>query len=99
MLGWTNGLAAFAGGNLPNDFSTSVMPASRDRLVSTNAEKLTLWMARANGFFRGGAKPYGGSSAISARGVLLQKTESGHGYFWYLLQTSTTGSLDARDGQ
>ena len=88
------GTVAFTGGNLPSDFSNDIIIAENSSVTTTSPNKLTLSLNKGNGLMTGTAVHPSGTPTIKFKGVVLQKQESGAGFF---LGTSESGRV-ALDG-
>jgi len=84
------GTVAFTGGNLPSDFSNDIIIAENSSVTTTSPNKLTMALNKGNGLMTGAAVHPSGTPTIKFKGVVLQKQESGAGFF---LGTSESGRV------
>jgi hypothetical protein len=88
-LGWNNGSANFAGGDLTQTFANSVVLGSDGRIVNNSGNKLTFAIAKPNGVFRGTFVVPGSTKPVQGQGVLFQKQNIGYGYFFGQTQSGS----------
>ena len=90
ILGVSNALVAFIGGNLTADFTNGVAIDARSKVVNQGTNKLTLTLSKSSGTFSGSVTPPTGGKAIAFKGALLQKQTNGAGF---LLGTNLSGRV------
>lgn len=85
VLNFATGQLQFSNGNLTGFFEDAITLDSASKVTSTNGVKMTI--TTSTGLFKGTApNPFGGK-AISFNGVVLQKQNSGGGFFTGATQT------------
>jgi hypothetical protein len=89
-IDFTNGFAAFSGGNLSAPFTNSVALTSSNKISNQSENRLTLSIALATGAFNGSVVPPGSTKSMSFKGVVLQKQNAGFGLF---SGTNQTGAM------
>jgi peptidyl-prolyl cis-trans isomerase A (cyclophilin A) len=80
LLSLTNYQISFSGGSVAVPFANGVR-LKGSQLLNTSPNKLTVSVAVSSGLFSGNVKPPGSLVGIPFKGALLQKQDSGFGYF------------------
>ena len=90
VLNLTSATLNFAGGDLAADFSNQITLEDNGRVTNHSTNRLSLSIAKANGSFAGTVAPPASNRSLPVRGVVLQKTEMGAGFF---LGTNVSGGV------
>lgn len=90
VLNLSNAVIAFTNNQLSGDFTNTIEFTPRSTIVNRSSNKLTVKLSKRTGLFNGSVVPPGGGKAISFNGVLLQKQNSGAGFF---LGTNQSGNV------
>jgi len=90
VINITNGIVGFTNGNLTTDFTNLVMLDAKGKVLNQGANKLSLSISKSSGTFSGSVTPPDGGKTISFKGALLQKQNSGSGFF---LGTNASGRV------
>jgi hypothetical protein len=87
----------FANGNLGQSFTNHVILSSNNTIINLNSNKLALTITPATGLFKGTVNVPGIQKTFPFTGVLIQKQNSGFGFF---LGTNQTGRVrfESQDG-
>lgn len=80
VLGISNALVAFSGGNLSADFTNAVMINPKNQVTSLETNKLQLKFNISNGTFSGTVTPPSGGKALPFKGAILQSQTNGAGF-------------------
>lgn len=80
LLGTSNGLVAFIGGNLSADFTNAVAINAKNQVTSLETNKFKLKFNPSNGTFSGSVTPPSGGKALPFQGAVLQGWTSGAGF-------------------
>lgn len=89
VLNFTDGVVWFANGNIPNDFTNQVT-FSNNVVSNLGSNNLTLKLTTSTGLFKVTAVDPDTGKTVTGSGVVLQKQNSGDGFF---LGTNQTGHL------
>jgi len=90
VLNFTNGIVAFANGNIPNDFTNQVILHTNNVISNQGTNTLTLKLTTSTGLFSVSAVDPDTHKTVTGKGVVLQKQNFGDGFF---LGTNQTGHL------
>jgi hypothetical protein len=90
IIGLTNGIVFFSGGNLSAPFTNQVTLSSGNQVISTKANKLSMNFTVSNGVFSGSVKVPGAARTNNFKGALLQDVSAGYGFF---LETNQSGAV------
>ena len=90
VLNFTNGLVVLGGGNLSATFTNRIIISSNNRVINLASNQLTLTLAASSGRFSGKVTDPATGKAIPIKGAVLQKRNSGSGFF---SGTNTTGKV------
>jgi len=92
VLNVTNGLFAFGGGNLGEDFQNAVTLSALGTVTNlSTTNKLTVSIQKSSGLLTGSVNGPGSPRSTAFRGVVHQKSRIASGFF---LGTNETGNLD-----
>ena len=86
----TNGTVEFQHGNLIQPITNSVMLAANNKVTNLSSNKFTMTFTVTSGLFKGSVTDTNTGKAIPFTGALLQKLDSGYGYF---LGTNQSGQV------
>lgn len=89
VLNFANGVVWFANGNIPNDFTNQVT-LSNNVVSNLGTNNLTLKLTTSTGLFKVTAVDPDTGKTVTGSGVVLQKQNSGDGFF---LGTNQVGHL------
>jgi hypothetical protein len=89
-LDFSAGQVVLTGGNLSQAITNLVTLDSNNRVTSSGSNRLRVSITAANGSFRGSVTDAASSKPITFGGVLLQKRNTGYGFF---LGTSQSGQV------
>ncbi|HYV30858.1 MAG TPA: hypothetical protein VEO53_07135, partial [Candidatus Binatia bacterium] len=89
VLNVTNAIAGFTNGNLAS-FANNLTLGTDNKVVNHSSNRISLTIQKPTGLFTGSVTPPGGRSARSIKGALLQKQNSGSGFF---LGTNQSGRV------
>lgn len=80
ILGISNALVSFLGGNLSADFTNAIAIDAKNKVTNLGSNKLSLSLNKSSGTFKGSVTPPAGGKALSFSGVILQKQTNGSGF-------------------
>jgi len=86
----TNAVVAFTNGNLLANFTNLVAIDAKGKVTNLGSNKLSLSVSKSSGLFSGSVTPPGTNKAVAYKGVVLQKTTNGAGFF---LGTDASGRV------
>jgi hypothetical protein len=81
VLNFTNGVAAFTGGNLLRPITNHVLLTTNNQLTNLDSNKLTLTLVLPTGQISGNVTDTNAGKRLSFNGALLQKLNAGYGFF------------------
>ena len=95
VLDLTNAVVGFTNGNLAADFANGVTLDEKNKINNEGTNALKLGISTSQGTMSGSVTPPTGGKAVKFNGVILQKQNSGSGYF---INTNSSGrvSIQAR---
>ena len=82
VIGLTNAIVIFDGGNLTAPFTNTVTLTSSNRVINGSANSLGLTFTLANGTFSGSVKVPGTTRTNTFKGAVLQDLNSGYAISW-----------------
>ncbi len=93
ILGLSNALVSFLGGNLSADFTNAIAIDGKNKVTNLGSNKLSLSLNKSSGTFSGSVTPPAGGKALSFSGAILQKQTNGAGF---LLGTNRSSRVELR---
>ena len=93
ILGLSNALVSFLGGNLSADFTNAIAIDAKNKVTNLGSNKLSLSLNKSSGTIKGSVTPPAGGKALSFSGAILQKQTNGAGFF---LGTNQSGRVSLR---
>ncbi|NOS70319.1 MAG: hypothetical protein HOP33_10355 [Verrucomicrobia bacterium] len=81
VVNMTNGTVEFHHGNLIQPITNNVLLTTNNKITNLSSNKLTMTFTLTSGLFKGSVTDTNTGKAIPFAGVLLQKLDSGYGYF------------------
>ena len=81
VIGLTNGVVELSGGNLLADFANSVVLTETNKVINLSSNRLNLTLSLPTGLFQGTAFHPTTGQPVPFKGAILQKQNSGAGFF------------------